>query len=309
MLVWWIGIANNYDVIFRIIRYIRVNAFDLNQLRTFVAVAETGSFTAAAPKVFLSQSSISEQMGKLEERAGVALMVRGKSGAVLTPAGERLLVHARRILALSAEAVLDLRGQALRGELRLGITDYFLPGDVAGILRRLNDAYPGVRLYVTITNSGALERDYRAGAFDVGLSMRIVDGAGDKTRGRLLRREPLVWAGARGFRLEKSKPLQLLLLPDRCALHRFVVRLLSRRNVRYTVAHVASGVAGLQLAVAAGLGVACLNVSSIGSGVEVLSGQGVLPALPKAEFRLLPARANESSFVTRMRDTLAEQFA
>ncbi|MFT4268248.1 MAG: LysR family transcriptional regulator, partial [Xenophilus sp.] len=71
--------------------------FDLAQLRTFVAVADAGSLTAAAPRVFLSQSAVSEQLRKLEERAGHPLLVRGKSGAVPTPAGERLLAHARRL--------------------------------------------------------------------------------------------------------------------------------------------------------------------------------------------------------------------
>ncbi|KAG1182559.1 hypothetical protein G6F35_015567 [Rhizopus arrhizus] len=102
-----------------------MSGFDLDQLRTLVAVLDSGSLTAAAPKVFLSQSSVSEQMRKLEDRAGQPLLVRGKAGVAATPAGERLLAHARAILALSDEAYRDLRGVALRGELRLCITDYF----------------------------------------------------------------------------------------------------------------------------------------------------------------------------------------
>ena len=96
-----------------------MQAFDLEQLRTLVAVVEAGSLTAAAPRVFLSQSAVSEQMRKLEERVGQALLTRSKAGVVPTPAGVRLVTHARKLLALSDEAFRDLRGEALRANCAL----------------------------------------------------------------------------------------------------------------------------------------------------------------------------------------------
>lgn len=275
-----------------------MSGFDLDQLRTLVAVVEAGSLTAAAPKVFLSQSSVSEQMRKLEERAGQPLLLRGKTGVIATPAGERLLSHARAILALSDEAYRDLRGVALRGQLRLCITDYFRPGDVARMLRRLNEQYPQVRLHVTIMKSGAIETAYERGEIDVGISMRIMErsAARGRAHGALLRREPLMWMAAQDAAPPVEDVLPLLVLPETCALRQYVERLLSRRDVPYSVAHVASGVAGLQLAVAAGLGVACLNESAMAPGMVRLRAPG-LPALPMAEFRLLPARPGESEFI------------
>ncbi|CAB3894910.1 LysR family transcriptional regulator [Achromobacter anxifer] len=284
-----------------------MSGFDLDQLRTLVAVLDAGSLTAAAPKVFLSQSSVSEQMRKLEERAGQPLLLRGKAGVVATPAGERLLAHARGILALSDEAYRDLRGVALRGQLRLCITDYFRPGDVARMLRRLNEQYPQVRLHVTIMKSGAIEAAYERGEIDVGISMRIMErgAARGRASGALLRREPLLWMSADGAAAPEEGVLPLLVLPETCALRQYVERLLSRRDVPYSVAHVASGVAGLQLAVAAGLGVACLNESALGAGMARLHAPG-LPALPMAEFRLLPARAGESEFIGLAREAIVK---
>lgn len=282
-----------------------MSGFDLDLLRTLVAVLDAGSLTAAAPKVFLSQSSVSEQMRKLEERAGQALLVRGKAGVHATPAGERLLAHARRILALSDEAWRDLRGVALQGELRLCITDYYRPGDVARMLRRLNEQYPRVRLHVTIMKSGAIEAAYERGEIDVGISMVIQERGGTRGRaqGALLRREPLLWMAAQGAAAPTADPLPLLVLPETCALRQYVERLLSRRGQAYSVAHVASGVAGLQLAVAAGLGVACLNESALGAGMARLHAPG-LPALPSVEFRLLAARPGESEFVGLARQAI-----
>ncbi|WP_454693876.1 LysR family transcriptional regulator [Achromobacter aegrifaciens] len=284
-----------------------MSGFDLDQLRTLVAVLDAGSLTAAAPKVFLSQSSVSEQMRKLEERAGQPLLVRGKAGVVATAAGERLLTHARAILALSDEAYRDLRGVALRGQLRLCITDYFRPGDVARMLRRLNEQYPHVRLHVTIMKSGAIEDAYERGEIDVGISMRILErgAARGRAQGALLRREQLMWMAADGTAAPAQDALPLLALPETCALRQYVERLLSRRDVPYSVAHIASGVAGLQLAVAAGLGVACLNESALGAGMARLHAPG-LPALPMAEFRLLPARAGESEFIGLAREAIVK---
>lgn len=284
-----------------------MSGFDLDQLRTLVAVLDAGSLTAAAPKVFLSQSSVSEQMRKLEDRAGQPLLVRGKTGVRATPAGQRLLAHARTILALSDEAYRDLRGVALRGELRLCITDYFRPGDVARLLRRLNEQYPQVRLHVTIMKSGAIEAAYERGEIDVGISMVIQERGAARGRadGALLRREPLLWMAAEGATPPLVDPLPLLALPETCALRQYVERLLSRRCLPYVVSHEASGVAGLQLAVAAGLGVACLNESALGAGMARLQAPG-LPALPSVEFRLLAARPGESEFVGLARKAIVK---
>lgn len=284
-----------------------MSGFDLDQLRTLVAVLDAGSLTAAAPKVFLSQSSVSEQMRKLEDRAGQALLVRGKAGVTATPAGERLLAHARAILALSDEAYRDLRGVALQGELRLFITDYFRPGDVARLLRRLNEQYPQVRLHVTIMKSGAIEAAYDRGEIDVGISMSIQERGAPRARaqGALLRRESLLWLAAEGAEVSRHEALPLLALPETCALRQYVERLLSRRGVAYTVSHVASGVAGLQLALSAGLGVACLNESALAPGIARLHAPG-LPALPSVEFRLLPARPGESEFMALAREAIVK---
>ncbi|WP_245725416.1 LysR family transcriptional regulator [Pandoraea oxalativorans] len=286
--------------------------FDFDQLRTFVAVAEAGSLSAAAPRVFLSQSSVSEQMRKLEERIGVTLFTRGKQGVATTPAGERLLGHARLLLAQSESAWHDVRGFSLSGELRLAITDYFRPGDVARMLRHLGVAYPSLRIHVTILKSGVIESGYDAGDFDIGLSMRILGKSlgRDAVAGtRALGREPLDWVASSDFTLDADAPLPLLVLPDTCALHRFTTQWLDEQQVPYTIAHVASGVAGLQLALSAGLGVACLNTSAAGPSlarVDKLMPGRRLPPLPEAEFHLLPARRGEPEWVTQARDALAE---
>ncbi|AQV95572.1 LysR family transcriptional regulator [Cupriavidus necator] len=288
-----------------------MRGFETDQLRTFVTVADSGSLSAAAPRLFLSQSSVSEQLRKLEERAGVPLLTRGRHGALPTPAGQRLLEHARRILALNELALQELRGHALEGELRLAVTDYFRPGEIAGMLRGLRERYPYLRLHVTVMKSAAIDAAAEMDTFDIGLSMRLPGTRGQGTRGTVLRREPLAWVAAPAEADSLPTTLPLVLLPDTCSLHQYVVQLLLRKRLPFEIAHSASGVAGLHLALAAGLGMSCLNASAIGPGVAPLDAATIarlgLPRLPEAEFFLLPARRRESAFVAQARDALAGQ--
>ena len=91
------------------------------------------------------------------------------------------------------------------------------------------------------------------------------------------------------------------------SLRQFTEQLLKKRRVDYRVAHVASGVAGLQSALAAGLGVACLNESALAEGVELLAPPHGLPTLPRVDFQLLPPRRGEPELVGRVRELLAQQ--
>lgn len=282
--------------------------FDLDLLHTLVAIAEAGSLSAAAPQVNRSQSAVSEQIRKLEQHCGVPLLVRGKLGASLTPAGERLVVHARRLLALSEEAFRDVLGQSLAGDLRLAITDYFRPATITLLLKRLRERYPQLRLHVATRQSLLIEgrRD-----FDIGLSMRLLDGdGGPEEDGRIrLGREPLCWVASPTLALDGVQCLPLVVLPEACALQRLIMRTLNRSDIDYEIAHSAAGVAGLQLALAAGLGVACLNRSAIPAGMTILDSRLGLPAMPDIEFAILPPQAGEPALVAEVRHLLAKELA
>lgn len=282
-----------------------MRGFDLDQLRSFSAVAAAGSISAATGRLFLSQSALSEQIRKLEERAGAPLFLRSKAGMSLTAAGQRLLRHAEAILALSDAAYLDLRGEGLEGGLRLGVSDYFRPADVSRALRRIGERHPRLCLEVTLGKSAEVEAALAGGRCDVGLTMVP---AGDASEGyALIRAERLNWAAAKGFVPPLDGPLPLVLLSEVCSLHRLALRTLERGGIAHRRAHTASGVAGLRLAVAAGLGVSCLNESALGDGVVRLADSSGLPPLPEVEFRLSAARPGEPPLAARVRDLLAEE--
>lgn len=286
-----------------------VRPFDLDLLRSFTVVMELGSLSEAAPHLCRSQSALSEQLRKLEAFTGVTLLERGKKGVRPTPAGARLMVRARELLALSDHALEDVRGVTFAGELRLAITDYFLPGSIAELLKQLRLSYPDLRLHVSVRKSMEIEAGADGGDFDIGISMRVLDGR-SLPEGIPVRREALQWVSASGLepRHEEDTALPLLVLPQGCSLQRLTRETLDAHNVPYVIAHSASGVAGLQSALVAGLGVACLNVSSVPVGALACQTAFALPPLPDVEFSLLPARAGESHLIGAVREMLASKF-
>lgn len=278
-----------------------MRGFDLEQLRTLVAAVDAGSLSAAVARRNLSQSSLSEQLRKLEERAGQVLLVRSKAGVRPTPAGERLLVHARQILALSDTAWRDLHDVPLEGEVQLGITDYFRPADLTRLLARLGQQYPRLRLRTLIGKSDELEAAHRRGALDLAIILRTHPGSDAQVLGT----EAMHWVAAPGSALiAEGRPLPLVLLPETCSLHRLAIDRLQAQGIEHVVTHVASGVAGLQAAVGAGLGIGCLNASSLVDGRVVALQQDRLPALPEASFILLAPRDSER--LDALTETLVE---
>lgn len=283
--------------------------FDLDLLETFIAITETGSLSGAAVRVGRSQSAVSEQVRKLEDMCGVKLFERGKLGAAVTPAGERLERHARELIAASRAAYLEMRGVQLSGVVRFAITDYFRPRALPEILRRVRDRYPRLRLDVSICKSADIEDETRASEFDIGLSMSVLGGrrANAKPAGRLvLRREPLSWIADKAFVMPKRAALPLVVLSETCSLRRLVIKRLDDKGVVYTVAHSTSGVGGLHLAIAAGLGVTCINASAVPDNAAALS-EARLPTMPEVEFAFVAPRTGEPPVVAEIRAMLAEQ--
>ncbi|VVD79140.1 LysR family transcriptional regulator [Pandoraea anhela] len=297
-------------------------AFDLTQLRTFIAIHDAGSISAAAQQIYLSQSTVSEQLKKLEARAGQPLLVRSRKGMRPTPAGTRLVGYARQIAALSEAAFEDLQGVLLDGELRIAITDYYRPHDVGRVLKRFTRLYPRLRLHVSAMQSSQIERTALTGEhFDVGLALRLMnedvgtndDAMGDAdtagTSATLVRRERLVWAMSSTLAEPVDTPLPLVTLPRPCALQTLIANVLERHKVPYRVSHSAAGVAGLQLALGAGLGISCLNESALTPELIVCPPSLGLPPLPRAEFHLLPGSADETDLIRHARNALLRLFA
>src|SRR3954468_16194751 len=117
---------------------------DVDQLRTFIAIAESGSFTRAAEVVNKTQSAVSMQMKRLEERLERAVFARGGRTSKLTEDGQRLLDYARRIVKLNVETIAAFSDAALSGRVRLGVPDDYADRYLPEILARFSPRHPAL---------------------------------------------------------------------------------------------------------------------------------------------------------------------
>lgn len=165
---------------------------DLEQLKTFQALVETGSFTAAARRLFVSQPTVSRQIRRLEKDCGAVLLQRGKKGVHLTLAGERLALYAQQLLALSREALLEVSeaAQASRRVVRIGsgVTTALvtLPRALGDFRRR----HRSIRLLMRTGRRAALLEQVVSGGLD--LVITTCDAVPPSVRGIHLFDETLV---------------------------------------------------------------------------------------------------------------------
>jgi DNA-binding transcriptional LysR family regulator len=238
---------------------------DIDLLRSFAAIADTGSFTAAAELVARTQSAVSVQVKRLEEIVGHRVFERTSRSLALTAAGETLLGYARRILELNDESVRRIAEPPVSGEIRLGITEYFVPNVLPGILARFAAAYPGVHLEVRM----GLSRDLRQELTQKKLDAVIVRLA-PRQRDQAIWSEPQVWIASDAFEPARSAVLPLALLPAPCVLREHAIQSLRRLKRPWKIVYTGSSMVSVQAAVLAGLGVSIAPRSSVVSGMRIL---------------------------------------
>jgi DNA-binding transcriptional LysR family regulator len=238
---------------------------DIDLLRSFAAIADTGSFTAAAELVARTQSAVSVQVKRLEEIVGHRVFERTSRSLTLTAAGETLLGYARRILELNDESVRRIAEPPMSGEIRLGITEYFVPNELPGILARFAAAYPGVHLEVRMGLSRDLRRELAQKRLDA-----VIVRLAPRERDRAIWSEPQVWVAREGFEPARSAVLPLALLPAPCVLREHAIQSLRRLKRPWKIAYTGSSMVSVQAAVRAGLGVSIVPRSSVLPGMQML---------------------------------------
>ncbi|WP_072391629.1 LysR substrate-binding domain-containing protein [Hyphomicrobium sp. CS1GBMeth3] len=274
---------------------------DTSQLRSFVAVAETSSFTRAASLVNLTQPAISLQIKRLEDQVGRKLIERGPSRKVeLTADGELLLGFARKILSLHREAEGLLSTANVSGTVRFGAPEYFDNKILALLLAQFRRQHPAVSLEVTISLGPEVRALVDSGALDVA----IVNVEVGENLGTVLSRDKRVWVSGQEFTFEAEKPLPLVLFPPTCSWRRLALDALERAERSWVLALSSSGVSGLVTATEAGLGVSVMAARSVVSPLQIVSGPLGLPALPDFEYQLVesssaPTAARRLAFSIR----------
>jgi len=257
-------------------------------LRTFVAIAETGSFARAAKTVFRTPSAVSMQIRKLEETLGRAVFVREGRSVRLTSEGEALLGYARRMLRLSDEAVGLFRAPEIEGTVCIGTPDDFGTRFLPNILSRFARTHPAVDVDVTLAMSSELIEKVDSGALGLTL-VTTAFGPEALNRGQIVYTEPLVWAGLECGCAYEQRPLPLALAPQECAWRMTALTALDNAGIPHRVAYSSPHCAGQMAAVYADLAIAPFPESLIEAPLQRLDERHDLP--PLGEYHIVLAKA------------------
>lgn len=250
---------------------------ELDVLRTFVAIAETGSFTAAAGAVFRTPSAVSMQIKKLEEMLGRSLFTRDARSVSLTTDGEILLGYARRLLAINREAVSKFIVPDISGIVRLGSPDDFGEHVLPVVLKRFAQSHPAIAVDVVIDQSLNLRRRMAERTLDITL---LTNSTGAyATDCEVLFREPIVWAGMKGGCAHLREPLPVSLWEEGCAWRAGALEALGRVGRNYRIAYMSAHAAGQRAAILSDLAIAPLPKSFIGKDLVELGEKDGLPRM------------------------------
>ncbi|MBY8887635.1 LysR family transcriptional regulator [Streptomyces sp. PTM05] len=260
--------------------------FDPAQLRTFLAVAQSLSFTRAGQRLDLRQSTVSQHVRKLEEAAGRQLFLRDTHGVELTEDGEAMLGFARTILDANERAAAFFTGTRLRGRLRFGASEDFVLTRLPEILERFRSDHPEVDLELTVELSGTLHEQLADGRLDLVLGKR---GAGE-THGRLVWRDRLVWIAGPGLRLTEDprETVPLIVYPPPSITRARALDVLERAGRGWHITCTSGSLSGVRAAALAGLGVVPHAQGLVPPGLRRLPPHAYgLPELGDVDFVLL----------------------
>jgi DNA-binding transcriptional LysR family regulator len=274
---------------------------DMDILRTFIAIADTGSFTRAAEEVGRTQSAVSMQVRRLEELTGRELFLRNGRQNRLSPDGERMLEFARRIVRLNNEAMAMFRQPDVAGLVRLGTpedyADRFLPEILAGFAQ----SHPLVQVDVDCASSIHLAERTRKGDLDLSLLTISAHVQADM----IVRTERLVWVTSVRHNVHQRDVLPVAVAHAGCSWRAAVLDIIENLGRPYRIAYSAANSGALTAAVISGLAVGAIPEICLRPGMRILTPEEGFPDLGTFDIGLVRTPVSSNGAV----DALAAHIA
>jgi DNA-binding transcriptional LysR family regulator len=282
----------------------RLLNLDLATLRSFVNIAESGSMTRAAARLFMTQSAISMQIKRLEASLGLMVFERTAAGMVTTNSGEQLLGYALRLLDINDEAVGRLTSLDYAGQLRLGVPSDIIYPSMPDILKQFSRDHPRVQVKLCCANSKLLKRQFSQGLQDVILTTeKTPDG-----KGQIIGSQSLVWTGADDGNAWKQQPLPVGITKS-CAFRSGVIKALEGVGLEWVNIVTTEDYSAVEAMTAADL---CVGVE-LGraqiAGRGPIDHRGLLPTLPDYSIVMYWAETSSAPMVNELLGYLQRGYA
>lgn len=239
---------------------------DIDLVRTFIAVADHASMTAAGNARFLTQGAVSQQIKRLEDMLGHQLIERSRRSLKLTRAGEQLLSKSRRLIALNDDIWSEMTTGEITGTVRLGLPYDLVTTCITPVMKDFAAAHPQVEITLTCAASPELVGALAKGELDLALAEEPVGAS----RGETLRIERLVWVGARNGGAHLKTPLPVSMVADTCAFRPAVLAALAQQDRKWRTVFENGNIEATAATVRADLAVTAWLVSTVPADLEIL---------------------------------------
>ena len=266
-------------------------------LRTFVTVVELGGFTQAGDFLGKSQPTISLQIQRLEQLVGQLIFVRNGRQQMLTPAGERLLDYARKIIHLNDEALFEFDTSNVSGNLHFGMPSEFASTVLPRMIGRFSKSYPGIRLEVTSELSKTLQSPTMKKKFDLILAL---NESPEKHKNDQIRVDELVWVGSPNTPFPSLSPIPLVVAPQGCMYRKRAEKILSEAQQQWRIVYTIPDLMGIKSAVEAGLGLTILTRSTVPEGLNIIKPTEKLPKLGNIGINLIYQKNSKKTALHRL---------
>ncbi|MEG3130830.1 LysR substrate-binding domain-containing protein [Pantoea cypripedii] len=277
---------------------------DIELLRTFIAVADSHTFSKAGIRLGRTQGAVSQQMQRLETMVGTALFEKEGRTKRLTQHGQQLLSYARDLLLLNDDALRSLKDSRFSGVLRIGsphdVADTLLPPLLSQIARWA----PSLNIELDVGRSPFLMEALHRGEVDMTISTRF----DPQLEGVLLRTSPTVWICSAQYQHRPHSPLPLILADYPSIFRRVAIEALDAAQVRWSPAYTTSNLLGIKAAVKARLGVTARSIELLDSDMRVLGESDGLPRLPDTQFYLWIRPGTSQTLVKQAFELVASGF-
>jgi DNA-binding transcriptional LysR family regulator len=277
-------------------------ALDLDQLQTFITIADTGSFTRAAEEVHRTQSAVSMQMRRLEERIGKPLFEKDGRSNRLTEEGDRLLGYARRLLRLNSETLAAFDDTRLEGQVRIGTPDDYADRFLPEIMGRFARSNPRVELSVVCEPTINLADLLRRGHLDIAL----VTQCDDVRPTEIVRREPLLWVTSASHSVHEEEVLPMAFGRPTCQWRRSACDVLAQMNREHRILFTSWSATVVIAAVLSGLAVSVLPECALRPGMRVLGEADGFGALPDVKIGILRGHSSKADIVDALARHISE---
>ena len=276
---------------------------DIDLLKTFLAISDTGTFTRAADEVHKTQSAVSMQMKRLEDLLGRPLFARDGRAIRFTPDGERLIEYARRMVAINDEAVSAFTRPELTGTVRFGTPDDYADRFLPEILARFSRTHPQITVDVECLSSSALSERTKRGEID----LAVVTMGCDVLQAEVVRHEPLVWvvSARHSVHLLDVLPIATPL----CEWRKMVLRALEKQDRKYRISYSSSNSNALNAAVQSGLAVGAVPELCVRPGMRILTEKDGFPALGTFDIGMVRKAGRSSSAIEALARHVTEAIA